>query len=171
MTETTTTPRPAIKPGRPKRAKGERGKQHMNGQDIARAERVEEILNLRVAGLSLSAIGKSLDPPISPQRTHQIIGEALASRQREGVDALVELELSRLDALQNAVWPKAISGDVLAVGACLRISERRSLLLGLNAPTQVVASVSAAVTVTEMEEAGREFDRKLQMKFAAQRVN
>lgn len=171
MTETTTTPRPAIKPGRPKRAKGERGKQHMNGQDIARAERVEEILNLRVAGLSLSAIGKSLDPPISPQRTHQIIGEALASRQREGVDALIELELSRLDALQNAVWPKAISGDTNAVACVLRVLERRAKLTGIDAPIKFRAAVEPMALQIEFENAAAEFDRKLQMKVAAQQVN
>ena len=78
---TNATERPKIRPGRPKKRKGERGS--TAPQDIARAERVEEILDKRVAGLSLDAIGRSLDPPISNQRVHQVISEAIAGRLRE----------------------------------------------------------------------------------------
>jgi transposase-like protein len=47
------------------------------------------------------------------------------------------LELTRLDQLLQGLWPEAILGNVPAVLAALRISERRARLLGLDAPTRV----------------------------------
>jgi hypothetical protein len=47
-------------------------------------------------------------------------------------------ELDRLDAMLRACWSKAIGGDMKAVDRVLKISERRSKLLGLDAPERVV---------------------------------
>ena len=44
------------------------------------------------------------------------------------------LELTRLDAPEVGLWDKAVSGDVKAVNAVLRIIEQRSRLLGLDKP-------------------------------------
>ena len=47
-----------------------------------------------------------------------------------------ELEIQRLDALLLALWPQASKGNQGAVDRVLRIMERRSKLLGLDAPTR-----------------------------------
>ncbi len=61
-----------------------------------------------------------------------IVTDALDSRQVEAVDQLRSLESQRLDALQIAVWDRAMSGDVTAALAAIRIISARCRLLGLE---------------------------------------
>ncbi len=69
--------------------------------------------------------------------------KAVEQREAEAVDDHRALELARLDALQVALWEKAIDGDVKAAGMVLKIIEQRSRLLGLDK----VDGVRAAQTV------------------------
>jgi len=46
---------------------------------------------------------------------------ALADREAASIDEHRALELERLDALQTALWDKAINGDAKAANAVLRI--------------------------------------------------
>lgn len=59
---------------------------------------------------------------------------ALADREADAIDEHRALELSRLDALQQPLWERAVSGDVAAATAVLRIVEQRCRLLGLALP-------------------------------------
>ena len=79
--------------------------------------------------------------------------------------------MTRLDALQIALWDKAVGGDAVAVGYVLKILERRSRLAGLDAPIRIKANVEPMALQIEFENAAAEFDRKLQMKVAAMQVN
>lgn len=45
-----------------------------------------------------------------------------------------QLELDRLDAMQNALWPAVLKGDTKAIEVSLRLMDRRAKLLGLDAP-------------------------------------
>ncbi len=60
--------------------------------------------------------------------------KAVDERQADAVDQHRMLEVQRLDALQLAVWDKAMAGDIKALNAVLRIIEQRSRLLGLDKP-------------------------------------
>ncbi len=62
---------------------------------------------------------------------HRIVSQALEAREVESVDLLRQLELDRLDALQLAVWPRAMRGEVPAVLAVLRVLDQRIRLLRL----------------------------------------
>ena len=64
---------------------------------------------------------------------YKAVHKALAERVTEGVDTLRRLELDRLDALQAAIWDKALGADTAAVTGVLRIIEQRAKLLGLAA--------------------------------------
>lgn len=57
---------------------------------------------------------------------------ALEAVTVEGVHNYRTVELARLDALQNAVWEDAISGNMAAVDRVLRIIQARTRLLGLE---------------------------------------
>lgn len=48
------------------------------------------------------------------------------------VEDVVFLELERLNTLQNAIWAKAVGGDYKAIELCLKISERRVKMLGVE---------------------------------------
>jgi len=54
----------------------------------------------------------------------------------EPAEAVRDLELQRLDHLQEAAWSKATDGDLRAIDTCLRVMERRSRMLGLDSPAR-----------------------------------
>jgi hypothetical protein len=60
------------------------------------------------------------------------VHKALGERITEGADGLRRLELARLDALQAAVWDKALAADTAAVNTVLRIIEQRTRMLSLD---------------------------------------
>ncbi len=62
---------------------------------------------------------------------HRVVMKALADRLLDDVEELREFEAARLDALQAALWDKAMSGDVRSTISILRIIDRRCRLLGL----------------------------------------
>ena|SRR5579884_2523652 len=95
-------------------------------------------LTLRKAGFTFEAIGQALG--ISPQRAFQLVDEelrAISAQRAEQATELVRMEQERLDELQAAVWAKAKGGDLDAIAVVLKISARRSKLLGLDAPTKI----------------------------------
>ncbi len=60
-----------------------------------------------------------------------MVRQALHEHVAENVDALRATEVARLDALQAAVWPAAMAGDVEAVRQVAALIEKRARLLGL----------------------------------------
>ena len=74
---------------------------------------------------------------------------------RPAVSMLRELEVQRLDAMLYAVWNDAQQGDAGAVSTALKISERRSRLLGLDAPHTVEARTR--IDVLSWNQAIRDF--------------
>src|SRR4051794_7998737 len=70
---------------------------------------------------------------------YRIIAEALKAQTMEATDELRSLEKSRLDALQYALWDKAMDGDLKAARTVVRIVMARVRLLELHrvkAPAQ-----------------------------------
>ena len=63
--------------------------------------------------------------------------------------------MQRLDAMLYAVWIDVLQGDAGAVSTALKISERRSRLLGLDAPHTVEAR--ARIDVLSWNQAIRNF--------------
>ncbi|MDP9465798.1 MAG: hypothetical protein M3P31_00915, partial [Actinomycetota bacterium] len=62
---------------------------------------------------------------------HRLVQQTLHARQADSVDTLRALEVARLDALQQALWEPALTGDLRAVGQVVQIVAARSRLLGL----------------------------------------
>jgi len=91
-----------------------------------------EALRLRSQGLSYREIADELgvDTSTAYRRTQR----ALSAVPVEDVESYRLLELDRLDALQRAIWDKAIDGNLNALDRVLAIMSRRSKLLGLDAP-------------------------------------
>jgi hypothetical protein len=101
--------------------------------DFRRAQ-VEEYL---LCGWSLRAIADKLDISTDTAwRDWQAINAMRKAERAARAEELLSLELDRLDAMQQALWAKAKRGDIGASNAILKIMERRSRLLGLDAPTK-----------------------------------
>jgi hypothetical protein len=102
------------------------------------------VYQLRLAGHSYRAIENITADPDGPthgrripRSTAQELAEAEAIDRVTPVrQAVIEMELDRLDAMFLAIAGRAATGDVAAIDRALRIQERRAKLLGLDAPTQ-----------------------------------
>ncbi len=62
---------------------------------------------------------------------HRLVQQTLHAHQADSVDTLRAVEVARLDALQQAFWEPAMSGDLRAVGQVVQIIAACSRLLGL----------------------------------------
>jgi hypothetical protein len=77
---------------------------------------------------------------VSGPRAHQIVQKALDEIREnlaENANAVIAMELERLDEMLLGLWEKAKAGDLGAVEKAIRIMERRAKLLGLDAPSKV----------------------------------
>lgn len=94
-------------------------------------------LELRRMGKSYSEIATALD--LSKVHAHRLVHAGLEHAREQvasSADDLRAEEVSRLDAMLSGVWPDARKGHQGAVDRVLKIMERRSKLLGLDAPTR-----------------------------------
>jgi hypothetical protein len=113
-------------------------------EDSLRADAQRALVHsLRMAGATPSGVARALDLPLKEVRALLTPASAGADQQ---VDSLRELESERLDAAQLAIWPQVEAGDLAAVSVFLKLSARRSRLLGLEAPLKIDMSIRREMT-------------------------
>lgn len=124
-------------------------------------------LELRRAGMSYTAVAKELG--VAYSSAYEMVHRALRDQAREGLEEARQIELERLDRAQRAVEQVLATRHILvqqgnvikdprtgqpmlddapilsAVDRVVKLSKRRSELLGLDAPTRV----EQEVTVTD----------------------
>jgi hypothetical protein len=76
---------------------------------------------------------------------YKTVQRALDQRTCKAVDEYRELEVDRLDALQAAIWHRAVAGDCAAIAVALRIIESRIKILGLGAEKEPSAEQMSVV--------------------------
>lgn len=108
-----------------------KGKQKTRPAQIRTEERQAEALRLRKRGVTFEEIAHQVGYA-TPSGAYEAVKSAMAKTLREPADELRQLELARLDSMLEAIIEKVLSGDLDAIGTALRISERRSRLLGLD---------------------------------------
>ncbi|WFR71420.1 hypothetical protein P9209_20870 [Prescottella defluvii] len=106
--------------------------------------RQQRCLELRLQGKTLQEIADA-EGYADRSGPHRAIQSLLGRVETEKVSDYRELESARLDALQSAHWPAAISGDVKSADFVLRVSARRSKLLGLDVPEKVIVAEATAM--------------------------
>lgn len=98
------------------------------------AERRAKAIQLRIAGASWQAIADALgysDRAAAYKDVQRALESELAKMSRNA-ETLREMEVRRLDQLQQSLWRDAMSGDTKAVDSVLKIIDRRIRLLGLD---------------------------------------
>ena len=108
------------------------------GRTIESYEKDQRALELRKEGHTYESISEQLGYS-TPSASYKAVMRRLKDMDRPAVSMLRELEVQRLDAMLYAVWHDVLQGDAGAVSTALKISERRSRLLGLDAPHTVEA--------------------------------
>jgi hypothetical protein len=119
----------------------QKGREASDLADVRKRE--HDAVQLALAGATYQQIADQLGFS-SRGNAWRTVQRVLARVDAEDAAALRTVEGGRLDRMQTAVWANAVKGDVKAVGAVLRIMERRARLFGLDAPIQVDARISDA---------------------------
>lgn len=117
----------------------------------ARAERAHRMLQLRLAGLTMRAIGKA--EGTSAATVSKNIDWALTEVYAQEARQVRALSQARLESLFGGLWIKAKAGDVQAIGMLLRILERQAKMYGIDV-TRVEFKASAAAP----DDSDRDFD-------------
>lgn len=110
---------------------------------IRARKREEKAVELRLRGKTFQEIADELKYA-SRASAYNAVMTAIKISMREPTLELVEITLQRLDRLADAAWDKAMSGDVQAIVAVLRVEKQRADLLGLNAPKELDITLEAA---------------------------
>jgi hypothetical protein len=128
--------------------------------DLVEAHRKQDIaLRLSLAGASASEIAASRDPETGQPLYGSAAGagKALkAARERSGevppkkID-VVDTEVQRLDRLQRALWPAAMSGDVAASREIRMLVMARAALRGVAKGLPDEETPDAGDPVNELE--------------------
>jgi orotate phosphoribosyltransferase-like protein len=119
---------------------------------VAQRTTAKNVLKLRKMGLDAQQISGELDMPLD--RVKNIISnalKALAKEMKGQAEQIRSLELTRLDELQTAIWTDCMDGKLTAIDRVLKIMERRSKLVGLDAPERL--DIKADMKLEHMKEA------------------
>ena len=112
-------------------------------------ERQVQAVELRKSGLGFQDIADRLGYA-GPSGAHKAVMSVLRKIMQEPTDELRKLELERLDAMLNALWPAIMRKDAYTprtVEVALKVMDRRAALLGLDAPKQVEDHRTVTITV------------------------
>lgn len=109
---------------------------------LVKAEEQRRIVNLFLAGARPDEIARTMKLSVETvYRERRAMLEQIAPLRDKAADELREVELQRLDRLQRAHWTAAIEGNVGASKIVLACIDRRSKMLGLDAPVKVDARI------------------------------
>lgn len=111
-------------------------------EDTQIIERRAQALSLRKAGAHYRLIAERCG--VSVETAYADVQAELGALRRateEDAEAIREIELKRLDDYTVALTPAARRGDVRAIDTLLRVQDRRSRYLGLDAPTKSLVAV------------------------------
>ena len=93
-------------------------------------QRRAKALDYRLQGRSYKAIGEAMK--IHPSTAQDYVIHCMRDFvPRDKAEAVLQLELERLDQMQASVYEHAASGDIAAIEVCLKIQNQRAKLLGL----------------------------------------
>lgn len=109
-----------------------RGKATQEQRDAITAERHALALEMRKHGYSYEQIGEHFET--SPDSARALVKLAMEKAIKEPGEEVITLELQRLDQLYRLAFNSACAGDSDAIPKCLKVMERRSKLLGIDAP-------------------------------------
>jgi hypothetical protein len=111
------------------------GQCRTNQKAIDVVEKRVKALEYRKGGLSFRVIAERVGYK-DASGAYRAVKAALLDTLQEPADELRQMECARLDQLISAMWPQAIKGSTWHVDRVLSIMERRSRLLGLDAPVK-----------------------------------
>jgi hypothetical protein len=108
------------------------------GMDTSR-----KALELRRGGATYRQISDALN--VSVSTAEKAVKRGLRMIVAEPAEAVLRLELDRLDGAWMGLWPRIQKGEPAAVTAGVRVIERRAKLLGLDAPKELAVDLGHTI--------------------------
>jgi hypothetical protein len=105
---------------------------------IDRAERRNQALDMRAAGKPFRVIADHFG--VSLSTVHDWVVRALTDLPKQNAEAVLKMELRRLETLQASYWDKAVGGDLPAANFVLGVMQKRAQYLGLFPDKPVTVS-------------------------------
>jgi predicted transcriptional regulator len=119
-----------------------------SARSLATVEKHNTWIELRRQGYLETQIAARFG--VSQQAVSKALLKYLRNLPQESADELRRIEAERLDALYVALAPGIAEGDPRCIEVAVRISERRSKLLGLDVPTKYRGPADGAPVVNIM---------------------
>lgn len=121
------------------------------GIQLETAARRRQVVALLLAGATQAEAARALGvEPTTLSNDVAAIRQQWREEHSGDIEALVQQEVARLNRLQMTHWDNALRGSIPATEICLKISDRRRKLLGLDAPEQHAVSVTNDTTLEDL---------------------
>lgn len=125
----------ATEPQKVRKGSGAPRGQHSQLKHYSAKERQRQGLELRKAGATYQQIADQLGYKHASSAS-KAVKKALDSLVTESADDLRVIEVARLNHMMLAIWDRIQGGDLKAIDRGLRIQQRMSELMGLDAPSK-----------------------------------
>jgi hypothetical protein len=112
----------------------------LDKERVTQAEKEAKIIELRRTGATWELIAKAVGYA-NASGAYKAYQKALNRIIEPKIEELRATEIDRLDRLQFAIWERAKDGEIKAIDAVLRILDRRTRILGLDAPSKIQAEI------------------------------
>lgn len=123
------------------------GVQPYQRRDVNAAARALTALDLAIAGHDWQSVAE-LSGYGNRGSAYRAVQRELERRIDERVDKLRTLQLARIMRLRTVYYPKAMEGDGWSMDRCLRLDERESALMGLDAPKAEVTGLAPIIEIS-----------------------
>lgn len=136
-----------------------------NTAQLEAFQRRMKAVRLRASGATYEQIAQAIGYGDKSSARQAVMAVLKAHYDETAPDrnTLLLRELMTLDTLQMAAWKGAMSGDPESIRVVVRIMERRSRMLGIDAPTKIEITDEldreiASLTATMAEDASWDVD-------------
>lgn len=109
--------------------------------NIKARDRAIKAMELRIAGLQYAEIAKTLGYN-SEQAAWKAVHDLLRRTEQDTAATFRYMQITRLDTALSSIWTDVLKGNVKAIGAFLKIEDRRARLLGLDRVTNLNIDLS-----------------------------
>lgn len=109
--------------------------------NIKTRDRAIKAMELRIAGLQYAEIAKTLKYN-SEQAAWKAVHDLLRRTEQDTAATFRYMQITRLDTALSSIWGKVLEGNEKAIGAFLKIEDRRARLLGLDRVTNLNIDLS-----------------------------
>lgn len=125
-------------PKPPKRGRHSPKNSWTSPKAIERQKKIAEALEYRRAGHSYPVIAKEMG--VDPSTIYDWVIVGMEQIIKEPAEAVLLMELARLDEMQAAIYADAAAGDRPTIDTVTKLMERRARYMGLDKPQKTAST-------------------------------